>query len=129
MLADTTLIEDEQRRQDEEKSEAARRELIAQQEEARRKENKVAQLNTKLKAAYNHFEKKLDEIKAGLDAEVITCMEVLDVRISRLNQVKGLFEESKSLVCSIIEEDPAQTATLVEEEGAKALEAETKVNA
>ena len=32
-------------------------------------------------------------------------------------------------MCSIIEEDPTQTATLVEEEGAKALEAETKVSA
>ena len=94
-LADTALIEDEQRRQDEEKSEADRRELLAQQEEARRKEAKVAQLTAKLKTAYNHFEKKLDKIKAGLDAEVITCMEVLDVRISRLHQVEGLFRRVK----------------------------------
>ena len=56
-------------------------------------------------------------------------MEELDLRVNRLNQIKELLKESKSLVCSIIEEDPAQTATLVDEEGAKALEAETKVNA
>ena len=85
--ADNALIEDEQRQQDEEKTEADRHELLAQQEEARRKEAKVAQLTAKLKTAYTHFEKKLDKIKAGLDAEVITCMEVLDVRISRLHQV------------------------------------------
>ena len=86
-LADTALIEDEQCRQEEEKSEAACRELIAQQEEARCKENKVAQLTAKLKAAYTHFDKKLEEIKAGLDAEVITCMEILNVRESRLKQI------------------------------------------
>ena len=59
-LADTALIEDEQRRQDEENSEAAHRELLAQQEEARLKANKVAQLTAKLKAAYTHFDKKLE---------------------------------------------------------------------
>ena len=93
-LADNALIKDEQRRQDEKNSEDARPEALAQQEEARLKANKVAQLTAKLKAAYTHFNNKLEEIKAGLDAEVITCMEVLDVRISPLKQVKELFEES-----------------------------------
>ena len=58
----------------------------------------MAQLTAKLKTTYTHFEKKLEELKVGLDGEVITCMEVLDVRISRLQQVEGLFEESKGLV-------------------------------
>ena len=56
-------------------------------------------------------------------------MEVLDVRTSRLHQVEGLFEESQSLVRSIIEEDPTKAVTLLEVEGVKALDAETKVGA
>ena len=82
-----------------------------------------------MKATYTHVDKKLDEIKVSLEAEAITSMEVLDVRVNRLRQIKELLKESKSLVCSIIEEDPTQMATLVDEEGAKALEAETKVSA
>ena len=128
-LGNNALIEDERRRKDEENSEAARRELLAQQEEARRKEAKVAQLTAKLNSIYTHSEKKLDELKAGLDAEVITCMDVLDVRISHLHQVEGLFEESKSLVRSIIEEYPTKVDALFEEVGAKVMEAESKVGA
>ena len=56
-------------------------------------------------------------------------MDVLDVRVSRLKQIKELFVESKSLVSSICEEDPTKMDTLIEEEGAKAMEAETKVGA
>ena len=37
--------------------------------------------------------------------------------------------ETKSLISSIIEEDPTKAETLLEEEGVKALEAETKVGA
>ena len=58
----------------------------------------MALLTAQLKVAYNHVDKKIEELKAGLDAEAITCMEVLDVRTSRLHQVEGLFEESKKLV-------------------------------
>ena len=42
-------------------------------------------------------------------------------------QVKEVLKESKSLVNLIINEDPNQTVTLVDAEGAKALEAETKI--
>ena len=41
---------------------------------------KVDQLTANLKAAYLHIDKKLEEIKAGLDGEAISCMEVLKVR-------------------------------------------------
>ena len=119
---------------DNQKSEEEARLKEAKDEEAARlkalaSKRKVDQLTTNLKAAYTHVDKKLEEIKAGLDCEVITCMEVLNLRENRLKQIKELLKESKSLVCSIIEEDPTQTATLVDEEGAKALEAETKISA
>ena len=41
---------------------------------------KVDQLTANLKAAYLQIDKKLVEIKAGLDGEAISCMEVLKVR-------------------------------------------------
>ena len=37
---------------------------------------KVDQLTANLKEAYLHIDKKLEEIKAGLDAKAVTCMEV-----------------------------------------------------
>ena len=42
-------------------------------------------------------------------------------------QVKEVLKESKSLVSLIINEDPDQTVTLVDAEGAKALEAGTQI--
>ena len=90
---------------------------------------KVDQLTANLKAAYLHIDKKLEEIKAGLEGEAITCMEVLNVRENRLKQVREVLKESKSLVSSIIDEDPNQTVALVDAEGAKALEADTKISA
>ena len=94
-VLDTQRSEEEARLKEAKDAEAARLKTIASK-------RKVDQLTANLKAAYLHIDKKLEEIKAGLDAEAITCMEVLNVRENRLKQVKELLKESKGLVCSII---------------------------
>ena len=70
---------------------------------------KVQQYTANLKAAHQHIDKKVDEIKASLEGEAISSLEVLKVEENRLMQVKEILKESKSLVNSIINEDPEQT--------------------
>ena len=89
----------------------------------------MEQYTANLKAAHLHIDKKLEEIKAGLEEEAISSLEVLKVEENRLMQVKEVLKESKSLVSSIINEDSKQTDMLVVAEGAKALEADTKISA
>ena len=82
-----------------------------------------------MKAAHQHIDKKVDEIKASLEGEAISSLEVLKVEENRLMQVKEILKETKSLVNLIINEEPEQTDTLVEEEGVKALQADSKISA
>ena len=83
---DTQRDEEEARAKEAKEAEAALRKTLASK-------RKVDQLTANLKAAYLQIEKKVDEIKAGLDAEEITCMEVLNVRENHLKQVKELLKE------------------------------------
>ena len=117
----------------EQSEEEARLKELKDAEDARLKtlasKQKVEQYTANLKAAHLHIDKKLEEIKAGLEGEAISSLEVLKVEENRLMQVKEILKESKSLLSSIINEEPEQTDTLVAAEGAKVLQADSKISA
>ena len=80
-VLDNAQSEEEARLKEVKDAEAARLKTLASKQ-------KVDQLTANLKAAYLQIDKKLVEIKAGLDGEAISCMEILKVRENRLMQVK-----------------------------------------